>query len=196
MPNSKVSVGDKIKGLRVAKNISLGDVSQQSGISEEKLVKIESGEFVPPLGNIVNLAKVLGVPVGDIFGDSGDSPFAIVRVADRAKVKRFSSAYIESTAYSYQGLGQQKRNRQMEPFLVTLNPVDLKEIEPNEHIGEEFIFVLEGEVEVTLLDHKDILNPGDSIYYDSTVPHTISCHGEEPATILAVIYAKEEMIIL
>lgn len=84
----------------------------------------------------------------------------------------------------------------MEPFLVTLNPVSGEDAESNQHIGEEFIFVLEGQVKISLLDHEDILHPGDSIYYDSNVPHIISCHGNQPATILAVIYAKEEMIIL
>jgi quercetin dioxygenase-like cupin family protein len=55
---------------------------------------------------------------------------------------------------------------------------------------------LEGQVEVRLADHTDILNPGDSIYYDSTLPHIVSCHGNDPATIFAVIYAKKEMLIL
>ena len=62
--------------------------------------------------------------------------------------------------------------------------------------GEEIVFVLEGQVEVRLSDHADILNQGDSIYYDSTLPHVVSCYGDGPATILAVIYAKKEMIIM
>ncbi len=84
----------------------------------------------------------------------------------------------------------------MEPFLVTLTPTESSQAEPNQHIGEEILFVLEGKVDVRLLDHTETLNPGDSIYYDSTMPHVVSCHGKEPATILAVIYAKDEMIIL
>ncbi len=84
----------------------------------------------------------------------------------------------------------------MEPFLVTLSPTEAKEIEPNQHIGEEILFILTGEVQVSLLDRTEILYSGDSIYYDSTMPHVVSCHGKEPATMLAVIYAKEEMIIL
>ncbi len=196
MPDQKASVGEKIKILRVTKGMSLEEVSRKSGISGTNLAKFENDELTPPLGNVVNLAQVFEVSVGDIFGDSGDSPFAIVRVGDRTAVSRFGSAYVQSTAYSYQGLGQQKRNRQMEPFIVTLNPAATHAVEPNEHIGEEFIFVLEGRVEVTLLDHRDVLNPGDSIYYDSMLPHIVACHGDKPATILAVIYAKREMIIL
>lgn len=190
-----ISVGEKLKSLRKKSGLSFSEVAKKSGIAEKTIVSIEKNELSPPLGNIISLAAVFDVPVGDFFGDSGDSPFSIVRSEDRKPVSRFSSAYSKSCGYSYQGLGQQKRNRQMEPFLVTLNPTDDKEAETNQHIGEEFIFVLEGKVEVSVLKHKDILNPGDSIYYDSNVPHIISCHGDEPATILAVIYAKEEMII-
>lgn len=196
MPKNTMSVGEKIKSVRIEKAISPADLARQSGLSEADLAKVEENKLAPPLGTIINLAKVLAVPVGDLFGDSGDSPFCIVRSDDGGAVSRFSSAYAKSCGYNYQGLGQQKRNRQMEPFLVTLNPMEKQEVRANEHIGEEFIYVLEGEVEVNLLDHKGILNPGDSIYYDSNVPHIISCHGDKPAKILAVIYAKEEMVIL
>lgn len=178
------------------KGFSRKELAEQAGVTESALTEVEEHKLTPPLGHIISLAKVFGVPVGEFFGDTGDSPFCIVRKDDRAEVSRFSETYSESCGYSYQGLGLQKRNRQMEPFLVTLKPARPKEVEPNQHIGEEFIFVLEGEVEVSLLDHRDILQAGDSIYYDSNIPHVITCHGDDPATILAVIYAKEEMIIL
>ena len=97
---------------------------------------------IPPLGNIISLAGAFGVEVGELFGDSGDSTFCIVRSEDRQEVPRFSAAYSKSCGYSYQGLGQQKRNRQMEPFLVTLSPDQEDEAKENQHIGEEFIFVL------------------------------------------------------
>ncbi len=196
MSENGLSVGERIRSLRIQKGFLQADLAGKSGISEADLVKVEGDELMPPLGIIVNIAKVLAVPVGDIFGDSGDSPFCIVRADDGAAVTRFNPSYAKSCGYSYQGLGQQKRNRQMEPFLVTLNPKAVQEVPANDHIGEEFIYVLEGEVEVSLADYKDILKPGDSIYYESSVPHIISCHGDKPAKILAVIYAREEMIIL
>lgn len=194
MPDKKSKIGERIKGLRIAKGLSIEDVSKKSGISESTISSIEGHMISPPLGNIISLAKVFEVSVGDFFGDSGDSPFCIVRSDNRKTVSRFNSTD-GNYGYSYESLGQQKKNRQMEPFLVTLSPAGASPVEPNQHIGEEFIFVLEGKVEVRILEHTDVLNPGDSIYYDSTVPHVVSCHGNEPATILAVIYAKEEMII-
>lgn len=196
MPKNSMSVGERIRSLRIEKAMSPAELAGKSGISQEDLARVEDNELSPPLGIIINLAKALAVQVGDIFGDSGDSPYCIVRSNNGDAVSRFKSGSTKSCGYSYQGLGQQKRNRQMEPFLVTLNPVENQEVLANDHIGEEFIYVLEGKVEVSLSGHKDILNPGDSIYYDSNMPHVISCHGNEPAKILAVIYAREEMVIL
>ncbi len=195
MPNQNSNIGEKIKSLRIEKEMSIADVARQAEIPESFIADIEAHIVSPPLGNIVSLAKVFEVTVGDIFGDSADSSFCIVRSDDRKTVTRFSASGSKSGSYSYESLGHQKKNRQMEPFLVTLTPADNSRIEPNQHIGEEIIFVLEGRVEVKLAEHTDILNPGDSIYYDSNLPHVVSCHGDEPATILAVIYAQKEMII-
>ena len=191
-----MKIGERIRGLRKAKGLSIADVAEQSGIPESTLYSIESHLVSPPLGNIVSLAKVFEISVGAFFGESGDSPYCIVRSGDRKTVSRFNSTDGKSGGYSYQSLGHQKKNRHMEPFLVTLTPAEPSQVVSNQHIGEEIIFVLEGKVEVRLLDQTEILNPGDSIYYDSTMPHFVSCHGDEPARILAVIYAKEEMIIL
>ena len=195
MPDKDSKVGEIIKNLRIDKEMSIEDVSSQSGISELNISGIEGCTISPPLGDIISLAKVFKVTVGEIFGDSADSPFCIVRSDNRKTVHRFSSSG-KSGGYSYESLGHQKKNRQMEPFLVTLTPAEVHEPEPNQHIGEEIIFVLQGQVEISLSEHTDILGPGDSIYYDSNLPHVVSCYGDEPATILAVIYAKKEMLIL
>jgi transcriptional regulator with XRE-family HTH domain len=196
MAGEDIKIGERVRGLRREKGLSIEDVAEQSGIAESTIANIESHLISPPLGYLVSLAKVFEIPVGDLFGESGDSPYCIVRSDGRKAVSRFNSTDGKSGGYSYESLGQKKKNRNMEPFLVTLTPGNSSPIEPNQHIGEEIIFVLEGIVEVRLLDKTEILNPGDSIYYDSTMPHIVSCHGTESATILAVIYAKNEMIIL
>ena len=196
MPDKEIKIGERIRGLRKAKGLSIAEVAEQSGISESTIDGIERHMISPPLGNIVNLAKVFGISLGEFFGESGDSPYCIVRSGDRKTVSRFNSTDSKSGGYSYQSLGYKKKNRRMEPFLVTISPTESQQTEPNQHIGEEILFILEGKVEIKLIDKTEILNPGDSIYYDSTVPHVVSCHGNEPATMLAVVYAKEEMIIL
>ena len=196
MSGKNKKVGQRIRDLRIAKGLSIAEVASKSGIPEATVSSIETHLISPPLGNLVSLAKVFEVSVSDLFGDQGDSAFCIVRSDDRKTVSRFNSSDGKSSGYSYEALGQQKKKKQMEPFLVTLSPAAVRQVEPNQHIGEEFLFVLDGKVEVRLLEHTDILNPGDSIYYDSTMPHIVACYGDQPATLLAVIYAKEEMVIL
>jgi transcriptional regulator with XRE-family HTH domain len=194
--SKNIQIGERIKNLRTRKQMSLDDASKESGIPQSIISGIEDLSVSPPLGDIISLAKAFQVSVGEIFGDSADSPFCIVRSDDRKTVSRFSSTSGKSGGYGYESLGHQKQNRQMEPFLVTLTPVeDPQLVEPNQHVGEEFLFVLEGQVEIRLSGHADVLNPGDSIYYDSNLPHVVSCHGNVPATILAVIYAKKELMI-
>ncbi|MDH3454160.1 MAG: cupin domain-containing protein [Desulfuromonadales bacterium] len=196
MPEQNIRIGERVKSLRLDKKMSIEDVAQKSGISAAGVAAIEDQTVAPPLGHIISLANALQVTVGELFEDSADAPFCIVRSDARKTVSRFSSAGGKSGGYSYESLGHQKQNRHMEPFLVTLTPGEASQAEPNQHLGEEIIYVLEGQVEVRLSGHTDVLNPGDSIYYDSNLPHIISCHGKQPATILAVIYAEQEMMIL
>ncbi len=107
-----------------------------------------------------------------------EDPYTIVRKDERKTVSRFASKEGVKYGYSYGSLGFDMKNRHMEPFIVTLEPATIKTSKTSTHEGEEFIYVLEGEMEVILGNHRDILYPGDSIYYDSTVPHRVQCHQE------------------
>lgn len=189
-------IGVRIRNLRLKEKLSQEDAAAEAGIPVQMLADIEDMKIAPPLGVIVSLARAFKSSVGDIFGESGDSPFCIVRSSNRDAVSRFGHAGGASGGYSYASLGLQKQNRQMEPFMVTLTPApEGVAAQPNQHGGEEFIFVLDGKVDVRLAGHTDLLEPGDSIYYDSSLPHEVTCHGDRPATILAVIYAAKEMMI-
>ena len=192
MTDKGMQLGERARNLRLKKNLSIEQLTERCAISASDLEAIEKSELSPPLGEIVTLAAALQVSLGDLFGDEADSPFCIVRSDKRQSVSRFGAA--TSGGYSYESLGHQKQNRHMEPFLVTLSP-DSEPKEPNRHPGEEILFVLEGQVKVRLAEHTDILNPGDSIYYDSNLPHIVSCHGEHPATLMAVIYTEPRMHI-
>ncbi len=184
----EVRVGEKIKQLREKKGLSLKEVADATGFSTALLSQMESHLVSPSLGSIIKLAKALEVRVGDFFGETQGEPFAIVRKDERKTVSRFASKEGVSYGYSYESLGFEKKDRRMEPFIVTLEPAPLKTSKTSAHEGEEFIFVLEGEMEVVLGNHTDILYPGDSIYYDSNIPHRVRCHQDKVARILAVLY--------
>lgn len=189
-------IGIRIRNFRLKNRMSQEEAAAAAGVSLEMLAGIEDNQVAPPLGVIVSLARAFKSSVGDIFGERGDSPFCIVRSSNRDAVSRFGHAGGASGGYSYESLGLQKQNRQMEPFMVTLTPVpEGQAVESNQHGGEEFLFVLDGKVDVRLAGHTDILEQGDSIYYDSNLPHVVTCHGDSPATILAVIFAAKELMI-
>ena len=186
----EVHVGERIKELRERKGLSLKEVADLTGFSTALLSQMENHLVSPSLGTIIKLARALSVKVGDFLGETKGEPFTIVRKDERKMVSRFASKEGVKYGYSYESLGFDKKDRHMEPFIVTLEPATVKAAKTSVHEGEEFIFVLEGEMEVILGNHTDILYPGDSIYYDSTIPHKVRCYQDKVTRILAVIYAQ------
>lgn len=186
----ELTIGEKIRDLREKRGFSLQDMASRTGYSSAILSQIENHMVSPPLGSLIKLAKALEVKVGIFFGDEPRESYAIVRKDERRSISRFASKEGVSYGYSYESLGFDKKDRHMEPFLVTLEPATVKSEKLSTHDGEEFIFVLEGEMEAILGTHKDILSAGDCIYYDSTIPHKVQCHRDVPTRILAVIWTS------
>lgn len=97
----------------------------------------------------------------------------------------------EPVALKFYSLGRGKSDRHMEPFFIEIFPESAKEKKLSFHEGEEFIVVVSGKVEVIYGQETHVLEPGDSIYYNSVVPHHVGCFGEAPASIYAVLYFPE-----
>jgi quercetin dioxygenase-like cupin family protein/ribosome-binding protein aMBF1 (putative translation factor) len=185
----QVNVGERVKAVREGRNLSLQDISQRTDLDVSLLERIESGSLAPPLGIVIKLAKALNLKMGYFISGEEDRAYTIVRKSDRKVVSRYDSKKGEYYGYGYESLAPHKKNRHMEPFLVSLDPAETEE-ERSTHDGQEFIYVLEGTMEVRLGEEIHILEPGDSIYYDSTVPHLVKCHGDKRTKILAVLYAE------
>ena len=185
-----VNVGARVRDVRERRGLSLRDIVQRTGIEEDTLEAIEDGRIAPPLGTIIKLAKALEMKMGYFISGEQNKPFTIVRHNDRRVVSRHDSQKGEQYGYEFESLAPHKRDRHMEPFLVTLDPAETEE-ERSTHDGQEFIFVLQGRMEVRLGEEIHILEPGDAIYYDSTVPHLVKCHGDRSTKILAVLYAEK-----
>jgi transcriptional regulator with XRE-family HTH domain len=189
---SVILVGERIKKVREAAGVSLQDLADRTGFSSALVNQIENHLVSPPLGALGKIAHALGVKIGDLWGEKAKEPYTIVRKGDRRQVSRFASKEGVAYGYSYESLGFGKKDRRMEPFLIRLEPPTVKDPKPSAHEGEEFLFVLSGTMEVHLEGHTDVLEPGDSILYDASVPHRVTCHGGEPAEVLAVIWAPED----
>jgi len=185
-----LKVGEKVRQLRRKQGLSLQQLAEKTGFSTAVLSQIETHMVSPSLGNLIKLAHSFNVPVGHFLTEGEGGLVAIVRRDERKIVSRYASKEGVSYGYSYYSLGADMKDRHMEPFIVTLEPPATGHTEKMScHEGEEFLFVLEGEMEVKLGKLTDILKPGDSIYYHSRIPHLVRCHEDKAARILAVLFA-------
>ena len=180
-------MGIRLKKAREDRGLSLFDIYLRTNISVDDLTKIEEANVIPPLGTVIKLAKALDMKVGYFISGEEGKTYTIVRKDDRKVISRYDSKKEKQYGYEYVSLAPHKTDRHMEPFLVTLEPSETAE-ERSTHDGQEFIFVLQGKMEVRLGEEFHILNTGDSIYYDSTVPHLVKCHTKEITKIIAVLY--------
>ncbi len=191
MPNSNTFVGSKIKGLRESKNLTVEEIAESSGLSVEQINSIENDQNLPSLGPLIKIARALGVRLGTFMDDNDSLGPVVTRAADREKDNSisFSNGATDARKHmEYHPLAQQKAGRHMEPFIIDINPTENLEYKLSAHEGEEFIYVMEGEIELVYGKDKYALKQGDSIYYDSIVKHHL--HGAEgkSAKILALIY--------
>jgi transcriptional regulator with XRE-family HTH domain len=185
----QVNVGERVKAVREKRGLTLQDISQRTDIDIPFLEEIEKGDVAPPLGVVIKLAKALEMKMGYFISGEENRPYTIVRRDDRKVISRYDSKKAKHYGYEFESLAPHKTDRHMEPFMVTLEPTDTEE-ERSAHDGQEFIYVLEGNMGVIYGEERYVLEPGDSIYYDSTVPHLVKCHGDKKTKILAVFYAE------
>jgi len=183
---SKESLGSRIHSAREMRGLTLQDLSSRTGISMETLEKVEANRMIPPLGELIKLGKALETKMGYFISPGEERPMTVVHADKRPPSSRFGKKRSEQYGYTYESLAPEKANRFMEPFLITMLPSEVKEL--STHDGQEFIFVLEGEMRAQVVDQVEILKAGDAVYYDSSHPHLVKCHGDTPTKILAVLY--------
>lgn len=185
-PQKALPVGERVKMIRKQKGLTLEDLSSRTGYDVSMLKEIEDDMVSPPLGILVRLSKALDMKLGYLLSSGESKPYSIIRKKDRKPISRYASKKGVRFGYAYESLAPDKKDRTMEPFLVTLEPAD-EEPELSTHEGDEFIFVMDGEMEVRLGDEVHVLQPGDCIYYESSIPHLVKTRGDKITRILAVL---------
>jgi len=191
-------LGEKVRHVREIKNLSVEALAEESGIRAEVIARIEAGELITSLTPLIKLARALGVRLGTFLDDQEVAAPVVTRKGDSARVVRVAEGSAaegqaaggmeqEKSALDFFSLAHDKSGRHMEPFLIEIDPSSAQNINPSSHEGEEFIYVLEGRVEIRYGKSTYLLEAGDSIYYDSVVPHHV--HSADAARILAVVYA-------
>ncbi len=184
-PQIKEEIGERIRKIREEKNISLNELSKITGFDTDTLSMIENNEIQPQLGTVIKLSKALDSAFSRLISGVGDKLYSITRKTDRKTIQRSTSKKGNKDLYTYKSLAPEVKGRHMEALIVQLeeNPDNITSV----HDGEEFIFVLEGDVTGRIGEEEFDLSPGDSVYYLSMTPHLIAAKNKR-ATILAVVY--------
>lgn len=182
-------LGAKIRQLREMRDLTLEQLAEQSQCHPDLLRLIEAGELVPSLAPLMSIARALGLRLGTLLDDESHDGPAMVKCGQSSSVIRFSGndPHATSSNLVFQAMGAGKKDRHMEPFLIDVQPTGAQTPSASAHEGEEFLYVLSGKIVVTYGEQVYHLEPGDSLYYDSVVPHNVSAR-EGAARILAVVY--------
>lgn len=177
-------IAERLKGLRDSLDETPEEFAAECGISTETLLQYESGDSDIPVSFLQRLAQRKGLELAALlFGEEPKmSTYYITRSGKGVKVER-------TKAYSYRDLASGFRQRNMAPFLVTIAPDHTAGTihSPNHHDGQEFNYVLEGEIEIRIGKKITVLHPGDSVMFDSTIPHAMRAIGDKDAKIIAII---------
>nr|WP_319270981.1 XRE family transcriptional regulator [uncultured Draconibacterium sp.] len=182
-------VGQKIKEFREFRQLSREDLAIQANLDSGQLQLIEDEGNVPSLGVLIKISRAMGVRIGTFLDDQEKIGPALVNAGNAEETLSFSTKD-ESTRehLNFFSLAQAKAGRHMEPFLVDIEPSEESDYKLSSHEGEEFIYVLEGSIEINYGKEVYLLQKGDTIYLDSVVAHNIHAAGEQTAKILAVVY--------
>ncbi len=188
MDSNKV-IGEKIKTLREDKKISVDELAERSGLAVEQIERIENNIDIPALAPLVKIARVLGVRLGTFLDDQDETGPVVCRKREAQDTISFSNNATRSRKHmEYHSLSKSKTDRHMEPFIIDVRPTEDSDFILSSHEGEEFIMVMDGVLEISYGKHTYLLEEGDSIYYDSIVPHHVHAHEGLTARILAVVY--------
>ncbi len=183
-------IGEKIKSLRTAKEISIEELAERSGLAVEQIRRIEENIDIPSLAPLIKIARTLGVRLGTFLDDQINETGAVIcRHGEEDDTISFSNNAVDARQHlHYHSLSRSKTDRHMEPFVIDIDANQDKEFQLSAHEGEEFIMVLKGTLEINYGKQTYLLEEGDTIYYDSIVPHHVHAFEGQAARILAVIY--------
>ena len=164
------AIGTRIRTLRLKKKLGLVELGKHTGLSPALLSKIERGRMFPTLPTLLRVALVFGVGLEFFFSGARDKPLlAVVRKRDRNRLPDRPGA--RDVAYQFESLDYPATERLFNCYLAEFLLVAVEKLRPHTHPGVEFIYVVRGTLSLHIDGDEHVLGPGDSIYFDATVPH-------------------------
>jgi transcriptional regulator with XRE-family HTH domain len=177
-------LGRRVRAARLARRLTLEEVVSRAQFTVSWLSKLENGQLTPSLDGLVKLAEVLECGVDTLVqGLSVPPQYVVVKQGEgRTEPSRDSRG-----GYVTESLADQWRDRAMNPVIVHLSGVGNRH-HPDNHDGERFLMVLEGEVKLEYGNELIHLDKGDTVYIYAAIPHVLAPAGRGTAKVLSVSY--------
>jgi len=170
-----VTLGQRIREMRKKLNMDLNQLAEKTGHSPEYLQDLEEGKVSPPVGALIQISRALAVDSASLL-------------AEDKKAERKKSHLKRTQAYSYKSLTPDAEDKHIWAYLVTLDPKKQHEMVAYKHEGEEFVYVIEGRVEIEVGEDVHELKRGASLHFNSVIPHKLRNLSTKQTKLLVVVY--------
>jgi transcriptional regulator with XRE-family HTH domain len=182
MPKKKAveiePIGKKIKKARTQKKFSFDQLANETGFSVDYLKKIEGGKKIPPVGALLQIARALELDSGYLLREQ--------EVSAKSRAKAFTK---RTENYAYTTLTPGAEHKHLKAFKVTVDALQDHKGVGYQHEGEEFVYILDGQMEIIVGDHTNKLKKGEALHFNSGIRHQMRNVGKKQAELVVVIYA-------
>jgi transcriptional regulator with XRE-family HTH domain len=183
-PVPEINVGLSLRDFRDERGLSVRALAEISGVSVNTLSLIENGKSSPSVSTLQKIAHALEVPMVAFFETSRSEQRIVHTRASRRGHAEFEHGVIED-------LGAGLSAGMIEPFVVTLKPYANSGLEPCVHAGYEFVYCLKGRIVYLIEDQSYVLYPGDSLFFESHLPHCWQNLEAEPSMKILMLCPGE-----
>lgn len=179
------AIGDKLRALRLKKKMGLVELGRHTGLSAAMLSKVERGKLFPTLPTLFRIALVFSVGLEYFFSD--DQKRHVVAIVRRAQRKRFPERPDgRDISFYFESLDFAAVERKLNAYYAEFQPLQPGKARLHHHTGVEFLSVLRGKLELHIGTEDQILESGDSIYFDSSLPHSYRRVSQKPCSAIVV----------
>ena len=178
------NIGEKIRALRLRKKMGLVELGKHTGLSAALLSKLERGKLFPTLPTLLRIALVFSVGLEFFFRDEKKATVTLIRKTDR---QRFPDKPATSDiSYFFESLDFSATERKLNAYYADFQPIAPDRARVHFHPGIEFVYLINGELALKVGTEEYLLSEGDSIYFDSSIPHSYRRTGKKDCDGLVV----------
>ncbi len=180
MPNQTKSqpLGKRLMKLRKEKNLTLKNLGNETGLSTNYISQVEKGEVMPPVAVLLQLSRALEI----------DSGVLLMEEKKQAGEQSAEDYKKRTKDYTYENLTPEARHKHLKAFKIFIDPQSEHKGVSYQHLGEEFVYVIKGKIEVTVGENKNLLGPEQSLHFNSSIVHKLQNISSEKAELLVVLY--------